>query len=199
MKRSFLYVVIIVVSLVASVDRSFAKQGLYLGAEILYNNISGDFDGTNGPDSDDGGGVGLILGYGFTPNFSAQLNLDVSFHDASVVTGSPVSDSTLNAFLLVVKYNFLSGQQLRPYVNGGLGVFSFNIDDPFLDVELSGDGLQLGLGVDYIISPNISFGFGIERWFIDYDEMDVGGLTLALTPEVGGDTTSVKINSVFYF
>lgn len=191
---------IAVIFIVSPVEKALSKEGFYLGGNILYNNIDGDFDGINGPEADPGLGIGLIAGYAFIPSFAFQINWNASVHDSALFTGAIPSDGGFGAFILGLKYNFLSDQTLQPFIRGGWGGFAFTIKDPIVgDVDLTGTGFDLGLGLDYYANPHFSIGGGVSRRFIKYDEIEMQGTKEGLSPKVNGDTTSLDISFVYHF
>jgi opacity protein-like surface antigen len=200
MKKSFFFASILVLFAVTTIQRAEAKEGFYLGANILHNTIDGDFNGTDGPEADPGFGLGLILGYGFRTGFAIQLDLNGSAHDSPASTGSGTADAGLGALILGLKYNFLADKELQPFVRAGVGGFGFVIEDPLAgDVKLRGAGFDLGIGADYYLNPHFSIGAGISRRFIKYDEVEAEGITEDLDPKVKGDTTSLNIDFVYHF
>ncbi|MBI3804057.1 MAG: porin family protein [Nitrospirae bacterium] len=191
--------VLLVIALLAGVNLAEAKEGFYLGGELLYNSIDGDFDGTKGPDSDNGGGIGLILGYGLTPGFSLEIDWNASVHTAEVVRGATPSDAGLGAFILALKYNFLSHQPLQPFLRAGIGGYAFIVKDPRGDLKLTGSGFDLGGGVDYYVAPHFSIGAGVSRRFIEYRKIDFLGRKANLSPKISGDTTSLEVDFIYHF
>lgn len=199
MKRGW-FLGVLFLALVASENHVDAKEGFYLGGKALYNIIDGDFDGSSGPETDNGPGFGLILGYQFTSAFSLQLDLNVSRHDASVVDGAPVSDAEYDAILLGFKQAFITDRPVRPFFRAGVGLFSFTIEDPFIgDLELSGNGFEFGLGIDYYLSESFSIGAAVNRRFVDYDEFEIDGISGDFDRKISGDTTSLDLAFTAHF
>lgn len=195
-----LFLSVLFVVLIASENYAAAKEGFYLGGKVLYNMIDGDFDGTNGPETDHGPGFGLVLGVGLTNSFALQVDLNVSRHDASVFDDTPVSDAGYGAILFGFKQAFITDRPVRPFFRAGVGFFSFAIEDPIIgDLDLSGNGFEFGLGVDYYLSDSFSIGAAINRRFVDYDEVEVQGITEDLDPKISGDTTSLDVAFTAHF
>jgi len=65
------------------VSQSYAREGFYLGLQIPYNTIGGDFDNVKMPEVDAGSGFGFIAGYGFSPAFSLELDWAGSGHSSA--------------------------------------------------------------------------------------------------------------------
>lgn len=198
MPRKLILGIAFVLSLIA-IHRAEAKEGFYLGGELLYNNIDGDFDGTKGPDADAGGGIGLILGYGFTPGLSLEIDWNATVHTATVPGGGTPSDAGLGAFILALKYNFLSDQPLQPFLRAGVGGYAFTLKDPRGDFKLTGSGLDVGLGADYYVSPHFSIGAGLSRRLIKYNKVEFLGPETNLRPKLKGDTTALEVTFVYHF
>lgn len=167
-----------------------AKEGFYIGGEYIFNIIGGDVDGV-----DNGIGPGLILGYAFTPAFAFQLNFNATGHEADG------DDAGLGAFILGLKYNFLSDQEFQPFIRAGYGGYALIIETTGGDTEFTGNGFDVGVGADYYVNPNLSIGLGVTRRLIRFKEVDSPNPLLDgdLDPELKGDTTSINLNFAWHF
>ncbi len=183
----------------ASVHQADAKEGFYLGGALLYNSINGDFDGTNGPKTDSGAGIGLVLGYGFTPGLSLEVDWNATGHTAEILSGATPSDAGFGALILALKYNFLSDQPVQPFIRGGIGGYAFVIEDPSGDLKLTGSGFDFGVGADYYAGPHFSIGAGVSRRLIDYKKIEFQGTKANLSPKMSGDATSFDVDFVYHF
>lgn len=183
-------IIVCLMMLVAMVSVANAKEGFYLGAQIPYNMVGGDFDNKTMPKVDSGAGIGLIAGYAFIPSFALEIDYSATSHKWN--TGGLSGTVGLAELSLNGKYSFLTVSELQPFLFAGIG--SFAIGDSSL--ILSGTGYNLGIGADYYVTPNVSIGAGLIRKFITYDKADHG---YVLLKNVNGDTTSIRLDVAYHF
>ncbi len=186
-----------------------AAQGFYLGIDLLYNTIGGDFNGVNEPEVDPGGGVGVIVGYAFTPAIALQANLNTSAHNTNFTNNSSTVNARYREYIIGLKYNFLSEQKLQPFIRGGWGVFLFDTGKGFFDTGMDdefGTGFDIGAGIDYYVRPQCSIGGGVDYKFVDYVSTSEtsfnsspGGSVNTNTSHTHGNTFSLNINAVYHF
>lgn len=167
---------------------ALAKEGFYLGLQIPYNMVDGDFDNTTMPEVDPGAGFGLIAGYTFIPSLSMEIDWSGSSHKSA---GATIG---LGEFSLNGKYSFMTNE-LQPYLFAGVGAFTLGDDS----LTLGGTGYNLGLGADYYVNPNVSFGVGLIRKFITYDDIVKSDVPLTLVGDINGDTISIRFDLTYHF
>ncbi|MBI5745738.1 MAG: outer membrane beta-barrel protein [Nitrospirae bacterium] len=168
-----------------------AKEGFYLGLGLPYNTIDGDFKGNSVlsghndliiiPDIDGAFGVGLLFGYvthyGFAPDqlFAIEGSFLLSVHDAEFQGQRGTVDYSLVNFDL--KYLFMTSKAIEPYLLIGISLADLTIENGAVslttgkegDALLTGVGLNLGIGLDYYLTKNISLGTGVIYRIISYD------------------------------
>lgn len=164
-------------------------SGMYLGFEIPYNRIGGDFDGTTMPKVDPGIGFGLILGYSFNPQFGMEIDWAGSSHN------SAGADIGFGEFSLNMKFSFLAEGSARPFLFGGIG--SFTLGDNSL--MFGGKGYNLGFGVDIAVSNENTIGIALIRKIITYDKIIKSDAPLTLVGNLNGDTTSIRFDFTHHF
>lgn len=188
-----------------------AKEGWYIGLDYVHTAIDGDFDGrkyyTSGidtilvPDIDPGNGFGLRVGYVLPTNFSIEVGLTHTKHDATWLF-FPL-DVEHNELSVDIKYSFGGDEsKLRPYLRGGLSAHNLNVErgtNLTSTAELSGAGLNLGGGVDYYITPKLSFDTALTMKFVKYDEAEGGSSEGELDPAVDGNGFEVKAGLAYHF
>ncbi|MCU0915162.1 MAG: porin family protein [Planctomycetes bacterium] len=165
----------------------YVKPGFYVGAALIYNNVSGDFDDTQTletpaglidmPEVDNGPGFGVLLGHRWG-RVSLELGYQRTSHDTRTShatfqdLGRTTSDAAYNVVDLNVKIDVFAWNRLRPYILFGAGVpwltideDKLNNDNEFEDVTFVGYCLNLGGGVAYYFRPQwaVTAG-GIYRW-----------------------------------
>ncbi len=166
---------------------AFAKEGLYLGVQLPYDDIGGDFNDNLAPSVDPGLGIGLIFGYGITPNISFEIDLSSSSHHSAGAT-IDFTEVSLNA-----KYAFLAPQSVQPFLLVGFG--GYTLGDSSL--RFGGNGFNLGVGVDFYTMSHWSFGVGLFEKFITYDRVENGDVVLV--QDLNGDTTTIRFDATYHF
>jgi hypothetical protein len=187
------------------------KDGYYLGAMFVYNQMSGDFDDRlifestdeadlnlfNVPDVDNGAGFGLYFGRRLD-RFSFEIGYQATFHDTStVIPEIGNADGIYNVVDLNIKIDLFTQSRLRPYLLIGGGIPWLTIenskspDDGVTwnkDVRYVGACLNAGVGVAYYFNPQWALTAGLIHrwnWFTHGESASlIGGLeerTLGLT------------------
>lgn len=151
-------------------------RGLYLNVHASATSITyeaddfEDFDETDG-----GGGLGVEVGYGFSPLVSLFVALNGSGMEAD---GGDTY--TLGHGDLGVRFNFRSGERLVPYaslaVTGRQATFEFENGG---EIELSGGGGTLGGGLAYFVSPRLALDAGLRLTAGTFTDVSVGRLTVS--------------------
>jgi len=131
-----------------------AKEGLYLGANMLFNDISG---GINSPEwVNSGKGLWLRGGFGLNRYLSFEAGLWETKHDLK--NGGP--SAALKAGTLDLKVNFpIKGSHIEPYLLVGYG--SYTIEQNGFSED--GKGSRFGIGMDIYLFPKLSFTIGLTR------------------------------------
>ncbi len=164
-----------------------AMQGFYLGIQLPWDDIRGDFDNRTAPSVDPGLGIGIIFGYGITPYFSLETDLSVSSHDSAGAT------IDFTEWSVDAKFAFLAPQPIQPYVIAGAGYYTLGDSS----LTFSGYGYNLGVGVDFYTIYRWSFGIGVIEKFITYDRVEKGNFVLL--QNLNGDTTTIRFDATFHF
>jgi hypothetical protein len=166
------------------------ESGMYIGFQVPYNWIGGDFDGTNMSWVDPGIGIGFIGGYSFNRHFALELDWAGSAHESD---GETIG---FGEFSLNLKGNFRSVMdQVSPFLIAGVG--SFTLGDSSL--MLGGYGYNLGIGLDIPVSERNTIGIALIRKFITYDEILESDYPVTLNGTIKGDTTSVRLDFTHHF
>jgi hypothetical protein len=133
-----------------------AKEGFYLGVNVLFNDFSGDINNV-----DAGNGLGIRGGYGLNRYLAFEAAIFKTTHD---VTGGETLDfkgGTIDAKLSLP----LTGSNIEPYIQAGVGTYT--IDEAGTSTD--GTGGQLGIGMDIYLFPELNFNVGLMRRNIDFD------------------------------
>jgi opacity protein-like surface antigen len=167
-----------------------AAGGIYLGIQVPFNVIGGDFDGTRGPDVDPGLGAGIILGYGITPAFAVEIDWSAGTHNAAEGADFGFLELSLNG-----KLRLQSSGSVRPFLMAGIGTFALGDES----LTYGGEGYNLGAGADFAVSPHASWGIAVMRKIITYDEITRSDRPRTLAGTLNGDTTSIRFDVTYHF
>lgn len=177
--KKILLVMVLAMTLVAA--PAMAKEGFYLGVNVLFNEISGD---VNSPEwLDSGNGLGLRGGFGLNRYLAIEAGLWKTKHDMKF----SAETVDLKAGTLDLKLNLpLSGSQIEPYLLIGLGSYEMERAGATND----GSGVRLGIGMDIYLFPELSFNVGLTRNNVTFDEGVV---------EVDGKVTTLDFGLSYHF
>jgi hypothetical protein len=147
-----LLLIALAITLIAS--PAMAKEGFYLGVNVLFNDISGDIN--SGDTFDSGDGSGLRGGYGLNRHLAVEAGIWKTKHDLK--TGGSTAD--LKAGTLDLKINFpLSRSHIEPYLLAGVGTYTLEQNGFSAD----GKGPRIGIGLDIYLFPELNFNVGLTR------------------------------------
>jgi hypothetical protein len=139
-------------------EYSIDRRGVYLGfagmGNFVVNQSSAPVDGFIGQ----GGGFALFLGYRIAPMFALELAYSLNVHNpVQYNTGEMIDALLLHAGTLDLKVLFPNRSIVRPYLQGGLGIYELA---SYADSTLyrNGIGFQLGGGLDIWLNRIFSIG-----------------------------------------
>jgi opacity protein-like surface antigen len=166
---------------------AFAIEGFYLGGGAVYQTNTGDFkeeslipvsatEAAAIPKVEDGVGYGIVFGYGFHPDWAAQMNYEVSVSDGQF--GTETTDVTRYSVDFLIKYRLAAGRKIEPYFLLGGNFAKLVIEEGAFNLstsqsenaEFTGYGASAGLGFDFHISSRISIGTDVLYRYVEYDE-----------------------------
>ena len=131
-----------------------SKEGLYLGVNLLFNDIGGDIN--SGDTFDSGDGLGLRGGYGLNRYFAIEAGIWKTKHDLTY--GGKTAN--LKAGTVDLKISFpLSKSYIEPYLLAGVGTYSLEQNGFSED----GTGGRIGIGMDIYLSPELNLNVGLTR------------------------------------
>jgi predicted porin len=131
-----------------------AKDGFYLGINMLFNDISGDINASKSIEP--GHGLGLHGGFGFNRYFAIEAGYWKTKH-ANRYSGSAadLETGTLDLKITVP----VSGSHIEPYLLIGAGTYRIEQNR----ISTDGKSGRIGIGMDVYVSPGISFNVGFTR------------------------------------
>lgn len=215
MFKKMAFVIVSAFILLASIPEAEAKQGGYIGMGPVFNSIGGDFNGNSAlqmdseviivPKIDNGLGLDIRGGYGFTDAWALELNLMVSDHDGK--WGNRKMDVTFVSFSINGKYSFFADTPTQPYLLFGISGNSLVIEDGATDIysgeiddaSLSGPGLNFGFGIDHYVNPNMSLNMGFMYRVVDYTDADGVHHSAAIDDELNGNGFSFLLTAAYHF
>ncbi len=132
------------------------------------------FIGEGGP-----GGT-LIFAYGFTPSFPVRLSISGAEHN----TTDPDVDVGFSSVTAEGAYIFRAGTSVRPYVYGGFGAFALRSRKDEFDFEVTGPGVDVGVGLYSFLGDHFVFDaalrFDFVNWGTQTTSVDLGGGNTAI-------------------
>ena len=131
-----------------------AKDGFYLGINMLFNDIKGDI---NVPENiESGNGLGLHGGFGFSQDLAIETGIWKTKHRNKEAGKA----AELETVTIDLKINFpLVDSHIEPYLLFGAGIFTVEQKG----ISRDGKGGRVGIGMDVYLLPNISFNVGFTR------------------------------------
>lgn len=194
-----------------SVDHGGAFTGLN------YSRIDYPYEIDLIPALDQNFGFGLLIGHR-EQAWAAEASYWQSNHNATFGPGVVGSDSgssvtltqkyqdkaVYNSINVDFKRYFLTETQLQPFINLGVSFPWIVVQNAAIDsngdttkLTLAGLGLNLGVGVEYYLSPNLSvFCGGYERW-ASFDEFKGFALQFNQLAQYGKPTTDAASGLIF--
>jgi predicted porin len=145
-----------------------AKEGFYLGANVQFNDISGEI---NSPETiHSGNGRGLRGGFGLNRNFAIEAGIWKTKHTPANSGGA----ANLEAGTLDLKIGFpLSGSYFEPYLLVGAGRYTIEQNG----ITSDGKGGRIGIGIDIYLFPALSLNVGFTHNKVTFTNsgQDIGG------------------------
>jgi len=166
-----------------------AEETFYIGAQLPYSVIQGDFDNTHFLDFGPGFGLGVLVGYQPMPRVAIEVSWSVSKHKAQGVTAD-LQERSLSG-----RYLFSDDKSIQPYVLLGYGRFSLGDSS----LTLGGSGVMFGVGFDSFLDPKLSLGAALVRSVPSYNRIEKNDGSAILIGSLRGDTTSLILNMKYHF
>jgi opacity protein-like surface antigen len=185
MKKLLLLVVLAVMFIATPV---MAKEGMYLGAGLVFNNIVGSDVDVYDP----AGGFDLRIGRSFG-SIAIEGNVLRVAH-----MGKPgFADADMTGVNLDLRVSFSQTQDPdQVYLLVGLGAYTLDLSN---GNDFSGTGLNLGAGMEHFFNDQVSLNLAAIYRFIDYTDATIGGIDYTLDPAWSGDAFSLHAGINLYF
>lgn len=154
-----------------SSDEADNDKGVYIGLSL----IGTSFDVPEfSDDMDTGGGLALEIGYNFSTNLAIFANLD----------GSNMSPDVGEDYALAHVDVGVEGRlgesdsSFRPFAKASLLAAVAQYDGNQGDLEISGGGFGLGVGVYYFVNEHFALDLGYTHSWINVSEVKVGSVSV---------------------
>lgn len=160
-------------------------SGLFLNLHLNGTAASYENDGEES-DTENGGGFGGAIGYGFGPLFGAFLRVD-----AASISGEEDEEYTAAHVDLGARASFGGKTQaLIPYVEGAITGRALVLDFLGEDVTYSGPAFSLGGGLQYFFSSALALDAALVFSFGEYTDVSYDDESVSLEDEAFSSTTT---------
>lgn len=154
-------------------DEMDNDKGLYIGLSLLGTSYDvPEFS----DDKDTGGGLGLEIGYNFNTNIAIFANLDGSNMSPDVGEDYALAHAGLGVEGRLGD----SDSSFRPFAKASLLASVAQFDAEQGDIEISGGGAGLGVGVYYFVNDNFAIDLGYTHSWINVSEVKVGSVSVEI-------------------
>ncbi len=173
-------------------------KGFMVGAHLNGSSLAYE-----GDDAESGGGLGIVLGYGFSPKWQLTFQVDAANIDLDA-RNAGAGSYTLSHGDLGVRYTFANtARAWVPYLSAAVSsrIASASIDQTLVtssDVTLSGPAVSLGGGVQYFFSQKVALDIGLLFSGGKFDNVKVGSLSVDLDNAENSNSTRFNIGLTFY-
>lgn len=171
-------------------DEEVDDKGFYLGASLMGTSFSLD---VINDDADTGGGIALEAGYNFNTNFAVFVNLD-----GSSLSPEEGDNYAFAHFDLGVEGRLGNSESsFRPFGRASILGAVASQDSAEGDLEISGGGFGLGVGLHYFVNQNFAFKVGYTHSFININEVKLGSVSIEI--DENGNSGRLGVGFTYHF
>jgi len=176
--------------------RKSSSERFWIGVGLEGNGLLAN-DALNS-DTDSGRGIGLSLGYGFTPRWSVYSVLSGASMTASDFTGT----YALGHFDLGTRIHFGNESgRVRPFVQAALSgravTQDFYVGSRAYNVEASGAGVSFGGGLNAHFTPALAFSGAVTWSAGNFSAYKVNGIEVP-SDSLGATSARVHLGIVWF-
>lgn len=198
-----------------------AKEGFFLGAGLATASSSGDLNQPTAGilldantvaltgDLESGGGISLLIGYGFNDNIAIDYFISSTIHDAVYDDGVDhlTFDTSVVLGTIGLRLGGMVSDNSELYVRLGTGaavvtytdnVYSTSSPYPIGDTELSGPASGGGVGWSYA-TTNWGVQVQLSRFSASFDTADTPIGSGSFIDEPTADFTVFDVTAVYHF
>lgn len=203
-----------------AVTPAFAREGFYLGGGFASQSVSGGLDGESefGDGStllavgklEPGTGLGLLIGYGFTPLVSIEYLFVMTSHNATHQFVDIDSKATLSTGLIGVRLNWMATDALE--INARLGLasgiatykdYALHLSGPGTydttsEVEFTGGGYGYAVGAEWSFDK-VGVGVNYSMLNIAFSSAKSSALSGDLPRKLNANISTLTALVTYYF
>ena len=166
--------------------QNILTQGLSLGLDVSYANVTLDGEGID--ESEGGIGFGVRAGYGLNRMWQPYVGFTRNTFE---VQGT---DASVQSIDLGTRVNFpLAGKSWMPFADVSYNLRSATIEDVPSDLDLDGSSFSLGGGVQWSVNRQWSIDGGLQYQIGKFDEGEMDGTSA----DVDLDSNTMRLNVGF--
>jgi hypothetical protein len=159
-------------------------EGFYIGANVEADGITTD---RNGSETESGGGLGFVMGYGFNRHWSMYGQLD-----GATMNARGGGTYSLGHFDVGARVHFRSGPNIVvPFVQFGVSGRGISTRSNGTEYSGRGGGIALGGGLNAHFTPSVAMSTSVTWSFGSFDRFQVGNVA---TNFLSVDATSARVN-----
>ncbi len=205
----------IALALPATAIAQTPTEGFYVGAQAGKSWVdSTEFSvlGISNEVEFESAWTGVVeAGYRFAQGFRLGVEVGYASHDVDGITGGPAGrtggagELALLSYMGVGYIDFDAGNNIRPYIGGGLGLLQADLDNvgpslglnTFINSDTDKFAYQLGAGVGYAVSPNLELSVGYRFLTADGIEVAAAGTRPSFNYDVTSHSVLVGLRYTF--
>lgn len=164
----------------AAAAQKSTSRGLSIGVQALGTALQVE----NG-DENNGGGLGLRVGYGFNRRLTGFINLDGSTVDIPQANSLVAGEWTLTHAEIGARFHFANSlRRWVPYVETSIGGRSVSIESASINnapagkVSFNGAALSVGTGLSIFVNPKWALDTSLRWTGGTFTEIDQGNTAL---------------------
>jgi opacity protein-like surface antigen len=176
----------------AQTPAASSTKGFFIGAHL--NGSSVTIDEPEFEDEASGGGLGIQLGYGFTPRIAVFIDGTAAQLEDEVGFGH---------FDLGVRYSF-TGPTRRwvpsieaAFTSRALMKDDAEVEGEIVDLEVLGSGFTIGFGIQYYTAPSWAIGAGLKFTGGEFTDVKIDNVTIEGF-EIDASSTRFNIGVTWY-
>jgi opacity protein-like surface antigen len=173
-------------------------RGLNLGVHVHAASLS-----VEGADAQEGGGLGIRIGYGLNRIITLYLELDgasVEVENAENLRGT----WALGHVDFGARFHFANSlRRWVPYLEAAIGARAVSVSDPFVgneeidDVTFSGGAFSVGGGLDVYFTQTLALDLGLKFSTGEFNQIDVGAVSIR-NLDIDANSTRFKVGIVWW-
>jgi opacity protein-like surface antigen len=173
-------VLVLALSPAATAAQLSTSRGLSIGVQALGTSLTVQDGNEN-----NGGGLGVRVGYGFNRIVTGFIHIDGSAVEIPASSSSIAGEWTLAHAEIGARFHFANSlRRWVPYLETALGARSVTIEEARVNnqvagkVSFNGPALSVGTGLSVFFNPKWAFDAGLRWTGGTFTEVDLGSVAL---------------------